>query len=97
MTYGGSVTANSGVATRFQTAHAACFTITARAVHGGNTVNTAVLYLGGSNVDSSHGIPLNPGESFTFPPMESNSYNVEDQYFNPTSSGDGVAFIYSVR
>lgn len=97
MTYGGNNTASSGVATRFQTAHAACFTITAMGYRANAVANSGVVYLGGRDVDGSHGIPLFPGTSYTYPPMSSNAYNVEDQWFNPATTGDGVVFIYSVR
>lgn len=96
MTYGGSVTVVAGTPIPLGTGHHPFFTLTVQAVKSDGD-NTGNIYLGGRDVSSSAGLILAPGDFFTFPPMETNAYNLEDIWIDGSTSGDELKFIYSTR
>lgn len=98
MTYnGGKTVAAAGTAERLLTECNPCFTLTVQAVQPDGDANSDEIYIGGSTVSSTSGLKLQPGDVYTFPPQETNSYNVEDIWIDAATSGDGVVFIYSRR
>ncbi len=97
MTYSGTkAIVTTSTAVRVASGYNPCFTLTVKAIKASNVDNSGVIYLGGSDVSATSGIPLQPGDFFTFPAQETNSYCVEDIWINGTSE-DGVAYIFSRR
>lgn len=58
--------------------------------------NTGVIYVGGSNVDSTHGVTLQPGESITLE-VEGDHLNLSSVYIDAATNGDKANVIYAAR
>jgi hypothetical protein len=98
MTYDGSQSvAVPGTAVQLETGYNPCYTLTVQAIKPDGSTNTGVIYLGGKTVSSLRGLVLSPGVFFTFPPTETNPYNLDDIWIDAASANDGVRFISSRR
>lgn len=98
MTYDGSQTVPAaGTRVQLLTDYAPCFTLTIQAVNPAGGDNTGNIYLGGRTIADGRGLRLSPGTYFTFPPQETNAYNVADFWIDAETSDDGVQFVYTTR
>lgn len=100
MTYDGSkavTTAGTRVRLVDESDYQPAFTITIQALRPDGNDNTGNIYLGGATVSPTSGLILALGDFFTFPPQETNAYNMNDIWIDAANSGDGVRFIYSRR
>ena len=53
------------------------------------SANTGNIYVGGSTIDSTRGIPLAAGESISIP-----ASNIASVYIDADTNGEGVTFMY---
>ncbi len=88
----GSTTCPSAGAKRLVTVSTPAVIVTVQ-VPLGNTGST--IYLGDSTINSTTGIALNKGDSYTFSPASnSNSWNLYQMYFACSNANDTITWIY---
>ena len=86
--------AAAGTRVQVSATNVACFTVTVQSP----STNSGIIYLGGKTVSSTNGQEIiSPGDSFTFPPGESNCYSLSDFWVDAATSGDKAKVMYSVR
>jgi len=57
--------------------------------------NTGTVYIGGSTISSTTGIPVTNASGYSFPPVSNSaSYDLSNIYFACSQSADSITFLY---